>query len=49
MNTAFNEFLIILNKNIGFLLVYHGFSKQRIKESTDNEKTDEDRYIFTPL
>ena len=28
-NTAFNEFLIIPNKNIGFLLkFYHGFSKQ---------------------
>ena len=29
LNTAFNEFLIISNKNISFLLkFYHGFSKQ---------------------
>ena len=28
-NTAFNEFLIIANKSIGFLLTfYHGFSEQ---------------------
>ena len=28
-NTTFNEFLIILNKNIGFLLkFYHRFSEQ---------------------
>ena len=49
MNTAFNEFLIISNKYFGFLLTYHGFSKQRIKESTDNETTDKDRCVFTPF
>ena len=29
MNTTFNKFVIILSKNIGFLIkFYHGFSKQ---------------------